>query len=326
MQEIIVVLAILSSLAFAIYKMVQRFRSRIRRRKQRWAKRGRDLSPMFTYPKGTMILGPSNHFYGHEGSRVIFVSSKWKELPREKWPFDKIWDEDEDLVVRKVRKDGRFALVDEEWNVISDFYSEVKINFKEIKVRRRKEWFLLTISLVDNKITLNERLLEWIILASFLISERINVLLVDLRKKIYIKYIMQNSLSRVLEVKNFHWSRLGKLDAELLATLKHTMPRTWGLFYEKDNQYILIIDEDKKIIPITNTQYYMDDKLWWDSFNYYKKVYREHARKLFGHWKFSSVEIQEDGAIYVLSPGMRKKLLNKDFTVQIPEMIFDITK
>lgn len=144
MQEIIVVLGILSFLSFVAYKIVQRFRSRIRRRRQMLAQKGWSLDPLFIYPDGTKALGPSNHFHGHEGSKVMFVSSKWKILPRYKWLFDKIWNEEEGSI-KKVRKDGKFAIVDDQGNLISSFYLGVKISTREVKAWSGKRMISLAV-------------------------------------------------------------------------------------------------------------------------------------------------------------------------------------
>ena len=138
---------------------------------------------------------------------------------------------------------------------------------------------------------------------------------------------MQNSPSHTIEVKNFNWSCLGKLDAELLATLKHSMPRQGWLFRERDDIYSLIIDENRDVIPWSNTHYYQEKKLWFDPLRllFFKEA-QQQARKIFGHGRSSGVEIKDDGMVYIVSDVMRKKLLNKDFTVQIPELSFDIAK
>ncbi len=138
---------------------------------------------------------------------------------------------------------------------------------------------------------------------------------------------MKSTPSRTIDVKNFNWSCLGKLDAELLATLKHRMPRTWAIFEEQKNKYVLIINEDLDIVPIPNTQYYMEEKVWCDMTRLrYDVKKQQYLRTLFGGGKFSWVEIREDGCAYLIHGTMRQKLIHKDFTVQIPEMPFDIMK
>lgn len=157
MEEIIVLLIFfLFFLCFLVCEIVKRVNSRLQRRKQKLFEKGWFQKPLFVYPDGTMVLIPSRHFHGHEGSRVIFVSKTWKKMPRRKWFFDKIWDE-EDHPIKKVRKDGKFALVDKDGNVISNFYPEVKINLEGIKVQKDRDFFPIAVMIdPDGKITLQK--------------------------------------------------------------------------------------------------------------------------------------------------------------------------
>jgi hypothetical protein len=103
------------------------------------------------------------------------------------------------------------------------------------------------------------------------------------------------------------------------------MPRQGWLFRESDDIYSLIIDENRDVIPWSNTQHYQEKKLWFDPLRlFFFKDCQQQARKIFGHGKSSGVEIKDDGMVYIVSDVMRKKLLNKDFIIQIPETKFDI--
>ena len=136
---------------------------------------------------------------------------------------------------------------------------------------------------------------------------------------------MKTSPSHTIEVINFEWHCLWKLDAELFATLKHSMPRTGWLFYKEWNIYDLIINEHNQIIPISNTQYYIEEKLWSDitKLRYNAKL-QQHARQLFAGGKAGTIEIKTDGYAYLPSGIMRTKLLNKDFTIHIAEISVDM--